>query len=87
MNKRDNSGSLSKNKKKEKDNHPDVKGSAIIDGVEYWVSGWTKIGDEGDRWMSLSFQKKEERSGNKGPFSKKPSATSEEPDINDGIPF
>jgi len=81
MNKRDNSGSISKNKKKEKDNHPDVKGSAIIDGVDYWVSGWTKTGDDGERWVSLSFQKKEERT-----FSKS-SPKSQEPDVNDAIPF
>ena len=52
------SGSLFKNKKKEKDSHPNMTGSAKINGVEYWVSAWTK--GEGDkRWISLAFKKKE----------------------------
>ena len=51
-------GSLFKNKKREKDSHPNMTGSAKIDGVEYWVSGWTK--GEGDkRWISLAFKPKE----------------------------
>lgn len=52
------SGSLFKNEKKEKDSHPSMKGSAKINGVEYWVSGWTKEGKKG-KWISLAFKKKE----------------------------
>ena len=52
------SGSLFKNEKKEKDSHPSLQGSALIGGVEYWVSGWTKEGKKG-KWISLAFKKKE----------------------------
>ena len=55
----DNSGRLSKNERKEKDSHPDLKGSATINGVEYWISGWSKTNDRG-KWLSLSFQPKDD---------------------------
>lgn len=58
---KDNSGSLFKNDKREKDSHPNAKGSCMIDGVDYWVSAWTKFDKNGNPWQSLAFQKKEER--------------------------
>ena len=51
-------GSLFKNDKRESDNHPHATGSALIDGVEYWVSAWTKEGQKG-KWQSLAFKRKE----------------------------
>lgn len=58
--KRDMSGTLFKNDKREKDSHPNATGTAIIDGVEYWVSAWTKQGQKGP-FQSLAFKRKEER--------------------------
>ena len=58
----DNSGALYVNDKKEKDSHPDRNGSALIDGVEYWVSGWIKEGKSG-KFMSLAFRRKDEQQG------------------------
>lgn len=58
--KRDMSGTLFKNDKREKDSHPHATGTAIIDGVEYWVSAWTKDWQKG-KFQSLSFKRKEER--------------------------
>lgn len=55
---KDMSGSLFKNDRREKDSHPHAKGTALIDGVEYWVSAWTKEGAKG-KFQSLSFQRKE----------------------------
>ena len=57
---KDTSGSLFTNDRKEKETHPDRKGTALIDGVEYWVSGWDKEGQKGP-WTSLAFQKKESK--------------------------
>lgn len=57
---KDNSGTLFKNEKREKDSHPHATGSAMIDGVEYWVSAWTKEGARG-RFQSLSFKPKQDR--------------------------
>jgi uncharacterized protein (DUF736 family) len=55
---KDNSGSLFKNDRKERDTHPDYRGSAMIGGEEMWVSAWIKEGRDGKKYMSLSFQPK-----------------------------
>ena len=55
---KDNSGTLYRNRKKESDKQPDVRGSATIDGKEYWLSGWTKQGDKG-KFVSLAFSPKD----------------------------
>lgn len=57
---KDNSGSLFRNDKREKDTHPHATGTALIGGVEYWVSAWTKEGKKG-KFQSLAFKVKEER--------------------------
>lgn len=57
---RDNSGSLFKNKRKEKDSQPNATGKAMIGGVMYEVSAWTKTDRNGNPWQSLSFKKAEE---------------------------
>ena len=44
---KDNSGSLFRNERKERDNQPDYNGSVLIDGVEYWQSAWLKEGKNG----------------------------------------
>lgn len=57
---KDFSGSLFKNEKREKDSQPHATGSALIDGVDYWVSAWTKEGPKG-RYQSLAFKRKDQR--------------------------
>ena len=80
---KDNSGSLFKNDKKETDNHPNGKGSALIDGVEYWVSAWTKVAKDGVKYQSLSFQKKDDK-----PQSKpRPKPQSKSDAFDDDIPY
>ena len=56
---KDNSGSLFKNDRKTEESHPQAKGSAKINGIEYWVSAWTKTTKEGVKWQSLSFTPKD----------------------------
>lgn len=73
-----NSGTLFKNDRKDKDSHPDRKGTAMIDGVEYWVSGWIKNGAKG-QFLSLSFKKRETRAAGTAP--------QRNDDMNDDIPF
>lgn len=55
---KDNSGALFPNDRRSNDAQPNSKGQALIGGVEYWVSGWTKTGKNG-KWISLSFTEKE----------------------------
>lgn len=63
---RDNSGSLFKNEKREKDSQPNATGRAMIDGKEYFVSAWTKEGKGGTRYQSLAFKPVEAK--NKGNY-------------------
>jgi len=54
-----NSGVLFKNDRKEKETHPDYKGSINIEGTEYWLSGWKKESKKG-ALLSLSVQPKDD---------------------------
>ena len=53
-----NSGNMFKNDRKSKTEHPDITGSALVGGLEYYVSGWRKNGQKGD-FYSLSFRPKD----------------------------
>ncbi len=53
-------GVLFANKERTKDSQPQAKGSCQIDGVEYWVSAWTNEAKSGQKYQSLSFQRKDE---------------------------
>jgi hypothetical protein len=53
-------GVLFKNKDRDKETQPHAKGSCQIAGVEYWVSAWTNESKAGQRYQSLSFQRKDE---------------------------
>ena len=73
------SGSLFKNEKKTEEKHPQMQGSCLIDGVEYYISAWTKEGAKG-RWQSLAFKRKDAKP------DAKPAPTSIE-QMDDDIPF
>lgn len=63
---RDNSGVLFKNDRKTQDNHPDYNGSALIDGVDYWMSAWLKDGQKG-KFMSFAFKPKDDQARQPAP--------------------
>lgn len=82
---RDNSGSLFINDKREKDTHPNMNGSVMIDGKEYWISAWTKERNNGEKWLSLAFKPKEARVGGGGGYvSNDPQPVG---DLDDDVPF
>lgn len=56
--KRDMSGTLFKNDRKEKDTHADYRGEIRIDGRDYWLSCWIKEGRNG-KFLSLSAKLKD----------------------------
>ena len=77
-----NRGALWKNDKRTTEKHPQLRGSAEINGVEYWVSAWTS--NEGGKkpLVSLSFQVKDEM-----PTAAAPVLVSNEVDFDDDLPF
>ena len=84
---RDNSGSLFRNDKRETEQHPNLKGSAMIDGVEYWVSAWTKLSKNGEKWVSLAFTPKERPASQVAPSQRKAETTPALDNWNDDVPF
>jgi hypothetical protein len=77
--KRDNSGILGRNTRKEKDTHPTHTGRCTVAGVEYWISAWVKDGQDGSKFFSLSFRPREEQQQ----AQPQPAAA----DFSDDIPF
>lgn len=51
-------GVLFKNDDKETDKHPDYKGSATIEGVDYFMDAWINTADSGRKYMSFRFKQK-----------------------------
>jgi len=58
---REGQGSLFKNDNRTADNQPNARGEAMIGGVLYEVSAWTKEGRKG-KFQSLAFKPKQARS-------------------------
>lgn len=79
-------GFIGKNDRKEKDSHPDIKGTCEIDGVQYWISGWRKERKDGSgSFYSLRFEAKE-RPALK-PANKPAQTNGGLADMDDDIPF
>ena len=85
---RDNSGSLFKNDRKEKETHPDYKGSCMVGGVEMWMSAWIKTSGNGTKFMSFSFQPKDQQQApvRQAPARQAP-APQADPDFDSDLPF
>jgi hypothetical protein len=78
---KNNSGSLFRNNRKEQPNHPDHTGTALIDGVEYFINAWVKEGKNG-KYFSFSFRPK-----NPPAEKARPDESSAAAFIDDQIPF
>lgn len=86
---KDMSGTLFVNDRKDKDTHPDRTGTALIDGVEYWVSGWLKQGKKGP-FLSMSFKRREveqQTHRQNAPLKPDPRITTGRQEMDDEIPF
>lgn len=76
-------GVLFKNDKGDNEKRPDYKGSAEIEGVQYWVSAWIKEGAKG-KFMSMKYERKEQQAQ----AAPKPAPAPQAPDaFDDDIPF
>ena len=54
-----NTGALFRNTRKDTERHPDYNGNCEINGVHMWMSAWLKISKNGQKFMSFSFNPKE----------------------------
>jgi hypothetical protein len=50
-----NRGRIWSNECKDKDTHPDFKGSLNVEGEEFWISAWKQKGDANSDTLNLSF--------------------------------
>ncbi|MFZ9066239.1 MAG: hypothetical protein ACO23R_02585 [bacterium] len=58
-NNNENRGGLWKAKEQKTDKHPNLTGKATIDGVEYFVAGWSNRDGGNKPVVSLSFTRKD----------------------------
>lgn len=56
-----NTGALFANKDRKTDKHPNARGTLNVDGVEYWISAWTKTSKAGEKYQRLAIQPKEQQ--------------------------
>lgn len=52
---------------KTNDKQPDLRGSALIGGVEYEIAAWKRISKAGNTYLSLAFQNKADKPKAKAP--------------------
>ena len=82
-----NRGSLFKNDKKTEEKHPDLNGSINIEGVDYWISGWSKVSKGGQKFISLSVRQKQEQTRQVSKPTNKGKAGSGFDDIDSDVPW
>ena len=97
---KDNTGQLRKNDRANSEKSPQATGSAIIDGVAYFVDAWTNFDKNGNRYQSLKFKRKDKQPGAPAPqreHALQPSYDRDDPrtgigsqtanDLDDELPF
>ena len=76
----DNSGALFKNDRKEQEKQPDYKGSLTVNGAEYWISAWLNESKNGQKYMGLKVNLKEQQQAPAEPKN-------ETVEFDDDVPF
>ena len=56
---RDQSGTMFRNKRKERDSHPDWSGDGMVNGQLVWLNAWEKKDKNGNLFYSFSFKNKQ----------------------------
>lgn len=78
-------GSLFKNTKRTADNQPNARGDAMIGGVLYEISAWTKKKADGEPYQSLAIKPKDARPPTRAETAQTRDAGYDDP--SDDIPF
>jgi hypothetical protein len=78
-------GVLFKNDKEGNEKRPDYKGSAEIEGVQYWVSAWIRDTAKG-KCLSMKYERKEQQP-QAAPKAAAPAPSAGYGAIDDDIPF
>ena len=82
-----NRGVLFKNDSKEAgDKKPEYTGSLNVDGVEFFLDAWLKVGKSGAKFMSVSVKRKDKQTS-APPAAKPAPAGNGFDDFDDDIPF
>jgi hypothetical protein len=81
-----NTGIISKNERKEKDTHPDIRGEIDVDGVAYWLDGWRKERKDGKGFFYSLKVKPKDAPRQQAPQRQQP-ARRDDPPFDDGIGF
>jgi hypothetical protein len=79
-------GALFKNERKTTEQHPNMTGSALIDGVAYFVDAWTNTKPDGSKYQSLKFKRKDKQAS---PVERRMAEASPKSlaEMDDDIPF
>lgn len=84
---KDGYGSLFNNERKEKDSHPDRRGTFTMGGKQYEIAGWLKDGKNGE-FLSLKVQEARERPASKDLARERPASQDlGGGPLDDSIPF
>ena len=82
-----NRGVLFKNDRKvEGDKKPEYTGSLNVDGVEFFLDAWLKVGASGKKFMSVSVKRKDKQTA-AAPAAKPAPVSSGFDDFDDAPPF
>ena len=82
-----NRGVLFKNDRKvEGDKKPEYQGSLNVDGVEFFLDAWLKVGKSGAKFMSVSVKRKDKQASS-APAAKPAPVNSGFDDMDSDIPF
>ena len=83
-----NRGVLFKNDRKtDGDKKPEYTGSLNVDGVEFFLDAWLKVGKSGAKFMSVSVKRKDKQTAAPAPAAKPALVSSGFDDMDSGIPF
>ncbi len=67
-----NTGALFPNKNRKTENHPNLTGSINIEGVEHWLSAWTKVDKNNKKYISISLGAPKEARPPQNPVTPEP---------------